>query len=287
MKPTKELLLPVRRIVASLMPRLGASQLVSGSRLPLHDPGFPLVLLFTEKAGCTSLTKWFLFHVGLLDEAVRHHRWVHRYRTEVLNRQPGYAAAAASLIRSGAKPVVKLVRNPYNRAASSFLHTLRNSSLRHGDGWQRELIATARRRAGKPAAAVPALSFRDFLRFVAVSGTERSQINGHIARQYLAGEEAYIGRIIRLERLFEDIRGLEREYGLPESPLEALSESGHHRSPARRRRAGACRADVEFTAHQVRRGRRLPAYDSFYDEECRRLVREAFAADFAAYGYDG
>jgi len=42
---------------------------------------------------------------------------------------------------------------------------------------------------------------------------------------------------------------------------------------------------LELTPAQVRE-ERFPAYEAFYDDETRRLVRECFAADFEAYGYD-
>jgi hypothetical protein len=46
-----------------------------------------------------------------------------------------------------------------------------------------------------------------------------------------------------------------------------------------------CVADLEITSAYVRQGR-FPPYKAFYDDETRRLVRECYAADFEAYGYD-
>ena len=46
-----------------------------------------------------------------------------------------------------------------------------------------------------------AASFRDFLRFVAMNGTEIGLINGHVARQHVAGEDGCIDRIVKLEWL--------------------------------------------------------------------------------------
>jgi hypothetical protein len=77
---------------------------VAGGRRILHAPDFPLVLLFTEKAGCTSLTKWFLFHIGKLDEATDYHPWVHRYRKNVLCQQRGYKQEAMRLLHWRKKP---------------------------------------------------------------------------------------------------------------------------------------------------------------------------------------
>src|SRR4051812_20775721 len=50
---------------------------------PLYADNFPLVLLWTNKSGCTTVLKWFLFQTGLMDEASAYHRWPHRHRSLV------------------------------------------------------------------------------------------------------------------------------------------------------------------------------------------------------------
>ena len=270
------------------MPERKAMDASFGRRI-LHAPDFPLVLLFTPKAGCTSLTKWFLFQVGKLEEATAYHHWIHRYRTNVLCRQDGYKQDATRLLRGREKPVVKLVRNPYSRAVSSFLSTLNNAHGQSPKSWAHELIVAARTRAGKPVGEKTALSFLDFLAFVAANGTERRQINGHIARQHAAGEERLGARIMKLEQFAVDIRQLESEYGLAQSPLDLITRSQHHRSASQNgATAPVWSADLEITTEQVRQFRKggIPSYDTLYDAASRRLVRECFAADFEAYGYE-
>lgn len=257
---------------------------LAGRRLILHAPDFPLVLLFSEKAGCTSLTKWFLFQIGKLEEATEFHPWVHRYRKSVHCRQPGYEWQSLRLLLFRGRPIVKLVRNPYDRAVSSFLATLGGAHDRDGETWAGTLLAAARAHAGKPAA--DALSFHDFLGLLAATGTGRDKLDKHVARQHMAGEERRVDRIIRLERFAEEIRQLEAEFNLARSPLELITSSRHHRSAVHHAAtSGACAADLEITSQQVRKGN-MPAYDTFYSAETRRLVRQCFAADFEAYGYD-
>jgi hypothetical protein len=278
-------LLPVWRMAGALKLPLLIASLAANRRAPLHAPNFPIVLLISEKAGCTTLTKWFLFQVRKLDESSRFHPWVHEYRRSVLNRQPGYRWNALRLTLFGEKPMMKLVRDPYDRAASSFLETLSYAGREGGNAWALKLIAAARAQAGKGEIAVPALSFRDFTRYLARTGTEWGQINGHVARQHMAGEDGRIDRIIKLECFAEEIRQIESEYGLIQSPLPSLTDSGHHRSKLQRTDLVTSLADIEFTSDQIRDGR-VPNYEILYDDETRRLVAEAFAADFGAYGYD-
>lgn len=256
---------------------------LSGRRLILHAPGFPLVLLFSEKAGCTSLTKWFLFHIGKLDEATAYHPWVHRYRKAVLCRQSGYEWQSLRLLLLREKPIVKLVRNPFDRAFSSFLATLGAAQGRDSESWAGKFVAAARAHAGKPPG--DALSFEDFLSYLATTGTGRDRQDKHVARQHMAGEERRIDRIIRLERFAEEIRSLEAEFNLAHSPLELITTSRHHRSATQPSPPSvAPAAHLEITCTQARKGE-VPGKDAFYTAETRRLVRQCFAADFEAYGY--
>lgn len=278
-------LVPAWRVIGALKLPVLIASVYATRRIPLHAPTFPIVLLISEKAGCTSLTKWFLFQIGKIEEANQFHPWVHEYRKSILNRQSGYRWKALRLTILHEKPTVKLVRDPYDRAVSSFLETLSYAGRKSGNVWALKLIAAARSQAGKGELGVPALSFRDFARYVARTGTEWGQINGHVARQHLAGEDGRIDRIIKLERFGEEIRQIEAEYGLIRSPLHQLTDSSHHRAKLQHSDVARSAADIEITSDQVRDGP-LPAYETFYDDETRRLVHQAYAADFRAYGYD-
>jgi hypothetical protein len=101
------------------------------------------------------------------------------------------------------------------------------------------------------------------------------------------GEDVYIDHIIKLELFGEEISRIERQYGLVRSPRELTSHPHNKRfrlpnGP----RAFVNAPDLEITSTDARQGR-FPAYEELYDCEMRRLVRDCFAADFEAYGYDG
>jgi hypothetical protein len=249
-------------------------------RVPLHAEGFPLVLLYSARAGSSALIKWFFFQTGHIAKAEDIEPGVHRFHRSFQAGQRFYGWRAFGLLLSHKKPVFKLVRNPYDRAVSSFLSTVLHTRGNQANAWGLRIVAAARRHAGKPSSGEPALSFRDFLRFLQWNGTANGAVNGHVARQHLAGEERYVDRLIRIERFEEDIRGIEAEYGLRPSPLDWIGEL-HNEWPDNS--AEEAPSDA-LTASDIRRGR-FPAYRFFYDEETRGLVRECFAADFAAYGY--
>jgi sulfotransferase famil protein len=280
------LVLPVRRGIGALkLPVLVANPFAT-RRLPLHAPDFPLVLLYSPKAGSGALTKWFLFQTGHLEEIGNTDRGMHRLLRSMQSRRPGYGWEALRLVVFRDKPIFKLVRNPYDRAVSAFLAVVFHSDDAQLNPWGRKPMAAARKHSGKPAMGEPALSFRDFLRFLAWNGTASGEVNGHLARQHLAGEDGRIDRIIKLERFVEEIRQIESEYGLARSPFELIGRPHNERKRLREEpNYTGCAADLEITPAQVRQ-ESFPAYEAFYDDETRRLVRECFAADFEAYGYD-
>lgn len=246
-------------------------------RPPHYHPTFPLILLWSPKAGCTTFAKWFYYQIGQLDIALRHSRWIHDYEFTVYKRVPNYAGTVLHELQQRRRPVIKLVRNPYRRAVSSFFAlVMRDSGL-----FQQERAAIL----SHPAAArLPGqgVTFRKYLTYLLHAGADASQVNSHFARQYIAGEEHYIDRFIRLERLGEELRDIERVYGLRRSDVAALSESLHHLSPRMRTTGFYADADIRlgFDASAY------PAVSGFYDEGTRALVRHVFRQDFETYGYD-
>lgn len=250
------------------------------------------MLLFSPKAGCTSLTKWFFYHIGKLDEALKYNTWVHRYRTEVFTVRPDYDARSLRLLKGLELPVVKLVRNPYDRAVSSFMHVIKLAHNKRQPSWQIPLVEGARHQAGKSMPTPVRLSFRDFMQHIGKIGAADPSLNVHVAQQYRAGERDLNVRIIRVEQFEADIRRLEAEYGLPASPLELIVESRHHVSnhtrapksePAFARRQHP--ADWDIGYRRIR-NHNLPAYADMYDDALAELVHSSFADDFENYGYD-
>jgi hypothetical protein len=84
--------------------------------------------------------------LGLLEAAESHSDWVHRYRTRVYYRTRGLATYRDLLDPDLVK--IKVVRNPYDRAVSAYIHAMK---------YPLEEICSL---TGKT---VPNLTFREFL----------------------------------------------------------------------------------------------------------------------------
>ena len=97
-------------------------------RKPFHHHKIPFVVCWSQKAGCTTVFKWFLFHAGMLDEALAYIpqnpgkvRSIHKYEIEVFKARPGYTEELAEKLH-GKYPVINFLRCPYERAFSSYMH---------------------------------------------------------------------------------------------------------------------------------------------------------------------
>jgi hypothetical protein len=247
---------------------------------PLHHHEMPVAFLWTPKAGCTSLVKWFFFQIGELDAALSYNPFVHRYRKDVFMKRDGYLREGLDLIVAGDVPVIKLVRDPYDRAVSSFAQLLKLQGAA-GSEWPRKLRAGILDKIGETAPP-DCLSFHQFLRGMAAIGAASASLSRHVAQQYQEGEEQLRDRLIRLENFDAEITVLEREFTLKPSPLAELTAAGHHRrkvpAPAGSL-AGRMMSSADFPAAAT------PSYDAFYDDETQRLAAAIFAADFRAYSY--
>ncbi|WP_088103460.1 sulfotransferase family 2 domain-containing protein [Halalkalibacter urbisdiaboli] len=234
-------------------------------KLPLYHNDFPLILYWSPKSGCTSLTKWFFFQIGLLEEAEAYHPWIHKYRGKIFLQQQNYKEKLEKHMLNSTKASYKLVRNPYTRAVSSFLHTISNPQLKSEIGVEIN----------------EGLSFKQFLYGLKEVGVDIKSINPHFAEQYIKGEENLIQEYIYLEHFNQSIRKIEKQFHLKTSPLNRITKSPHHHS-TKMKESGEI-VEKKFTRASLRET--IPSYDSFYNQETVELVKTLYQNDFKAYGY--
>lgn len=246
---------------------------------PLHAAGFPVVVCWSAKAGCTTALKWFLHHTGRLDEALAFDRWPHHYRSRVLT-QPldRYVEDCVAALRRGDLEVVKVVRDPARRAVSSYIHFVRmgvDPGWRHGiDDWKRS-VGLGRQ---------PGLSFEQFLSFVIDQRRADGPLDVHFQPQWMPGWDRHVDRIIPLEGLAAGLAEIEARHGLPPTDIGDFSESRHHNAPDARHRWPADPSRFAATrAHLRTLGTPPPA--ALLDDRSVALVREAYACDYEAYGH--
>jgi hypothetical protein len=95
------------------------------TRPPLYHEGFPFILMWAQKAGCTHLVSWYFWHLGLLEHAKAYKRRehgisVHQYENQIFKARAGYMPDLALAVHEG-KPLINFLRCPYQRIFSSYM----------------------------------------------------------------------------------------------------------------------------------------------------------------------
>jgi hypothetical protein len=237
---------------------------------------FPLVslqhrlgLMFSPKAGCTFAVRWFFAQTKLLPAAEFYHPFVHRYRQRVFYTSEGYRPEH---VADPSVRVVKFVRNPFDRAVSSYVHAVRR-------GYENARLAKF---LGRPVGEGQGYSFREFVRYLGTLNLEGCDPH-HRLQEHPLEREGLVRptHVIKIEESRTSLPRLEQELGLPVSDFEYVLASHHHTT--RDQTTGFC-GDHPFllgTEAGI-----VPENRWFYDAELRARVAELYRADFAACGYD-
>jgi len=229
-----------------------------------------LAVMWSYKAACTTVIKWVFAQNGLLPEAMAYNSWVHKYRLRQYQKSERYLSRLKRL-SSGAFEVVKVVRDPLDRAVSSYIHAYRH-------GYDDEAIAKVVQR---PVSRRQRFSFREFVTFLEQGDLLYS--NPH-HRVQVAPIERHVlfrtrpSKIIRIEQGLNAALGeLERGLGLPATDFtNPVFESDHH--TVRAAPAGLAADLVHIPKDAV------PPAAMFYDRELAAKVARLYAEDFRHYG---
>lgn len=251
-----------------------------GVTWPLVSHDFPVAVCWTHKAANTTMLKWFLFQLGLLDRAqAEYPDQMHLFWYALSSAQPDYAdqcfRALAGPVR---KLTVKVVRDPALRAVSGFLHFVRDPTHGFRETWS-EFLAWKWSRGRE---ATSTATFVDFLQFILDATAAGTLHDPHLQPQWNAAQDPFIIQHLPLEDLAPRLHRLEHLCGLKTAPLAALSESPHH-SPAER-----CQRWPREAARLPLDPDRLeslgtPRYEALLDASTLALIGRAYAADYAAY----
>lgn len=242
--------------------------------------------MWSEKSGCTAIVKWFFWQLDLLDEAVKHHPWVHNYENDVFKKRPGYTHDYLKAINDGL-PVLKFVRNPYRRAYSGYLEVCNQKIAQPPAHWTKDYRKRILNAIIGPGCDLEyGFSFRQYCQWLV--NQEADSLDLHIRPQRVPFEELLNLRVHKIEAGHDAILKLEKEFGLKSSIKRPdLMKSEHHNPkfvldprPA---------ASVFDLAVPVRRTRQFevvePTIEEFRAHAVGADIRRFFADDFIHYGY--
>jgi hypothetical protein len=238
---------------------------------PLIHPEKRFVVLFSAKSACSSVVIWFLHTLGLAEEARRHHEWPHAYRIDKLYQRPDYLGARASLCPEQAR-ILRVVRDPVERAVSSFKHAL-------GTGYARESIL----RALGIDIAEQGLSFERFIEFLESEDLQRCDPH-HRLQCHPVEQLRRPDRVLNVshQSLFEGLNEFERSLGMPVTDFRSLRWV-HELQAAREPRSGPEAGDSYrqiLTQEQARHG---PWPRGLLTSEARARLECLYSADIRLY----
>lgn len=230
-----------------------------------------MALFWSNKSGCTFATKWFFYQIGILEKALKYHNFVHQYRLKIFYEEVEDAQLIEEILEGKEIPIIKVVRNPYTRAASCYIHALKT-------GYDNPRISKF---LGRQITKKDTFSFREFISYLETINLRTR--NPHNRVQVHMSEELGLVKpnyVVKLENSFEDLRQVEIELGLLESDLESLAKSPHH---AKKEETNEFCGDKRF----IRKANTsFPNTINFYDDELQERVAKLYRVDFEAYGYD-
>ena len=227
-------------------------------------------LLWSPKAGCTSTIQWFFFHANVLEQALIHHSFVHRYRQEIFQTDDVQKSSLAHFIKSPAKyTVIKTVRNPLSRAVSSYIHAIKRKII------HKEMSIFLNRILDDNIG----FSFREFLLYL-------KTLDIHSCDPHLKSQVHYVERelgitvdyLFPLEMTQQWLSLIETTLNLPKQyDMGLINKSPHH---SKRESNDQFVGDKPYIYQE---DAKYPKYESFYDDEIKELVLEIYSEDVERY----
>jgi len=214
------------------------------------------IIGWNPKAGCTMVVKQWFDEAGVLEEALRFSKWVHNFRC--VKYYYRFGTAKSEHFKSDDYIKIKYVRNPYDRAVSSYLHGCKYPRL----------------------FGCKDISFYEFIKGLR---EKKISIRGGRMHWYIQWERGKkFDHIIKIENIEEETKRLNEKYDLN---LKIFSSSHHHNNKL---------FEVEdfflLKLSEVNVWREqnegVPSYKSFYNDEIRQMVYEIYKVDIDGYNYE-
>ena len=229
------------------------------------DEKSKLIMLWSPKAACTTACIMMFRHMGLLEDALKYSKWIHKYRCDIFYHEHGFVNINDHLL-SKKYFVFKVIRNPYDRAVSSYLMLIKMT----------------------PKEKLKKISFEDFLKHIKINSgifIDNNEIDhyitSHICPQYVENEEKYINKYVRIENGKRDINEINKLRNINlDINIENKDLLPHH---AQRSKTSNKRylGNVPFDELPY-----IPAsYKCFYNKLTKKLVEEIYADDIINYKY--
>jgi len=229
-------------------------------------------VIWSAKSACTTVLLWYLWHRNLLQVAQAYDSWPHQFRNRMLYADEAYRTLANQM-DVGSWTWLRVIRDPYNRAVSSYRHALVN-------GYESQKMS---RRLKRPPEA--GYSFEEFLDYLL--RIDITICNLHHKQQFHPLEELVTPRrVINVDKvdLMQSLAEIDAGLETPQEPVEALRAAVAKINGWHKARPSSVDRDVSaivFTQSDA--GGEWPAYSCFLTESTRAKIAKIYAVDISRY----
>ena len=238
----------------------------------LFGPG-KLGIIWSAKSACTTVLLWHLWHCDLLQEALSYHGWPHQFRSHLLHKSKMYRAWAKDVGRSGGWQWLRILRDPYRRAVSSYRHALRKSY--EGAGIAQVLRIDCEK----------GYSFEQFLDYLQQIDIAKCNIH-HRAQFHPVEELVTPSKVINVDKqdLMAFLNAIDATLAPPRTPVSALLDAiaviaaRHH---VHESATDQDQASTRFKAEDALS--EWPSYQCFLNDSTRKKIASIYATDFTRY----
>lgn len=234
-----------------------------------------IVLFWSAKSGSVFIIKWFLYQMNILAKAKKHSHWIHDYREEIY-KTTAYQQAMKDLSNASDEyHIMKLVRNPYTRAVSSYVECL--YMLKMGNPTAKKLMT----KEGK----IPLkeqYSFAEFLDTLMSVDIKNEDLHWRCQRHAAERKNIIdINTLVKLEAPTDTLNYLEQQLNLKPTEPFKFSASPHHN----KKTTSEEQSFLGYTPLDAALRQDTPPYDCFYNAELEQKVVEIYKEDFEWYQY--
>ncbi|BAI91566.1 sulfotransferase family 2 domain-containing protein [Arthrospira platensis NCB002] len=239
---------------------------------PLYNESLNLTLIFCAKSACSFGLKWFFYHAGLYQEVESYHPQPHMYKAKVFMANPKYRKQLRATNKIIHSNIVCLVRDPFSRAVSSYLHAIKT-------GYDNPDISKF---LGRKISRKNSFCFDEFVQYLKSLDIRNCNIHHKLQAHPLIEMDIIKPHLLKVENLFNDFADIEKTLGLSPAPLEQISKSlDFHKRPRNHGFQQQChKTKFRWTKQQL-----FPHYKYFYSQELVRDIANIYRADFEIFGY--
>lgn len=238
-----------------------------------------IMMGWTPKCACTTACKMFFNELGLLEEALEFHPFIHQYRQKVY--EPKHRVLTNHFHD---KDIVKfkVVRDPYRRAVSSYVHYMRDAYTEHNH----PVIRQIKQLTGDPEP--NNISFIDYLNYVSRIDVGKGKTEFHQEVQHDAFEidnSFEWDYIVKIENIKNDIKKINEKHGLNLSVDGEIGKSFHYTKKIKDFNDIAFDKRAKDIITREGDDTIIPDYKFFYNPSIKKRVEQIWGKDIEIYGY--